>query len=534
MAVATSSYPPELDAHIWRGFRFVEGQIKLGIALRRTDQAPQWVARLLNLMIAEPALKLDVVYRLKGTEWPERKTEGLARGDAQDSPFTEVPIAAKPACCFVEVDYRNGIGFTEQARAKIAKRNLDVLLWLDWFPPAGGSSGLAKGGVWQFRFGRPAEPIHDPPYWREVAEGKPVSEVALIRHTACFAEGELIASHQAPTQANLVKTAEQPAAMTVPLLFRALLDLLSGALPPGQRVTPSSQIVPGGTAKLPSFGRRVVQNWKARRQQQTPPVWRIGVRNNAGAGFQATQHPAFAEVPQPRGSSYAQPFLFAHQQRLFLFFRETTAALQGRICALEIAENLRFGTPFVALEQTNPISYPFLFRDGGEIYLVPECASKFSVPLYRAKRFPVEWEHVANLVEGLPLVNSTLFHANDAWYLFTSTEEPGVETMLLYSDRLEGAWHYHPRNPVSSDCRRARPAGALFQHEGQLIRPTQDCSARPHHPIALNRITRLSTAEYAEEPAGVIDPQWRPGLTATQTWSSTGSYQAIDGLLLGR
>ena len=73
MAIAASPYPPEIDAHLWRGFRDIRGELKLGIMMERRSHAPAWIARLLNLLIAETALKLDVVYRVSGIPTVPRK-----------------------------------------------------------------------------------------------------------------------------------------------------------------------------------------------------------------------------------------------------------------------------------------------------------------------------------------------------------------------------------------------------------------------------------------------------------------------------
>ncbi len=534
MAVAPSSYPPDVDAHIWRGFRAIQGELKLGIMMRRTDRAPQWIARLLNLMIAEPAIKLDVVYKLKGMEQPE----WLQKVNySEDSALAEVPIAVKPACCFVDADYEPGSGFTESVRAKMAKRNLDVLLWLDYLSLVGNCSGLAQQGVWQFRLHNPMEPLVYPPYWQEPDESQQLNEIFLIKHVGCFAEGEVIGLHQAPARPewNLAQNAEQPTWMAAPLLFRALLNTVSDQLPSGKTILLNQQAQPLRKARRwKAETARIRQKLKNRVQQHLTPRWFIGIEENPGSELMLKEKHAFQEVPAPNGSEYSEPFLFDHENQTFLFFKETMRdGAPGRISALEIGENFQLGKPFVVLEE-NGLGYPIIFRHQGAIYLLAENPSKFTIPLYRAKQFPAQWEHATNLVEGLPLVNTTPFYADNTWYFFTSTEEPGLETLLFYADQLNGTWHYHPRNPICSDCRRARGAGALFHHNGQLIRPAQDCAVRDGYAITLNRITTLSRTEYAEELIQTILPDWQAGLLGTHTWTVSKTYQAIDGLRLER
>jgi hypothetical protein len=264
---------------------------------------------------------------------------------------------------------------------------------------------------------------------------------------------------------------------------------------------------------------------RARLRKNAANRWCIGVRQRSQEGAE------FTEVPQPEGSERADPFVIEHSGRNYVFFEEVPAgALKGRISCFEILEDERAGTPFVALETSRDLSYPFVLVENGDIYMIPESAATLAAPLYRARRFPQEWEHVTNLVEGIPVVDTTPFYLDGVWYFFAGTKEPGLECLLFYADRLEGRWQYHPANPVSSDARRARPAGSLFCRNGRLFRPAQDCSARYGYAIALNEILKLSKTEYEERPAETILPLWRPGLLGTHTVNGNERYEVIDGL----
>ena len=53
-------------------------------------------------------------------------------------------------------------------------------------------------------------------------------------------------------------------------------------------------------------------------------------------------------------------------------------------------------------------------------------------------------------------------------------------------------------NPIVSDVRRARPAGRVLSRDGELIRPSQDCSGRYGRAVAFNRIVRLTPTEFGE------------------------------------
>ena len=62
------------------------------------------------------------------------------------------------------------------------------------------------------------------------------------------------------------------------------------------------------------------------------------------------------------------------------------------------------------------------------------------------------------------------------------------ELHLFHADRLLGDWQPHPRNPVKSDVRSARPAGAPLQAQRRALPPGADLRA------ALRRRASRSTA----------------------------------------
>jgi hypothetical protein len=537
MPIAPSPYPPEVDAHLWRGYRSVSGELKLGIVMESTERAPLWIARLLNLLIAESAIKLDVVYRLKRIVPPQLRPDVLFRflrrqSEAVAPALAPVPISIKPACCFVDLPCSLDAGLTEETRAKIAKRKLDVLLLLDCSPPVcGKSDGLARLGVWAFCLGNTSGPQADPPYWREVLDQELTSQISLIRYSDSFENAAVITSHHAPTQLEwaFTRNAEQPTWMAGPLLIRSLLDALATGTtssdPSEQKPVALTETPHPGLAHTLRFAaQRTLHSVRVRARRRRNPKWCIGVGIN-------DENAPFVEIPKAPGSDYADPFVIENGGRNYLFFEDVPPGeSKGRISCLEIIGPSQFGSPFVALELSHHLSYPFVFEHNGDNFMIPESAATFSVPLYRAQGFPHTWEHVANLVEGIPIVDATPFFWDGLWYLFIGTKEPGVEALLFCADRLDGKWHYHPANPISSDARNARPAGALFYDNGALFRPAQDHSVRYGYAIVLNQVLRLSKTEYQEHPVRRILPTWKGGLLGTHTWNTNANYKAIDGL----
>lgn len=103
------------------------------------------------------------------------------------------------------------------------------------------------------------------------------------------------------------------------------------------------------------------------------------------------------------------------------------------------------------------------------------------------------------------------------------------DLFLFHAQTPLGPWHPHPRNPIVSDVRSARPAGRLFMHAGRLIRPSQDCSTDYGAAVVFNEVVAMDESNYSERPIGRIDPTWMAGLSGCHTYSKTAGLETVDG-----
>jgi hypothetical protein len=100
---------------------------------------------------------------------------------------------------------------------------------------------------------------------------------------------------------------------------------------------------------------------------------------------------------------------------------------------------------------------------------------------------------------------------------------------LFYATEVTGAWSSHPANPLSTDVRNSRCAGAVFRRNGKLFRPSQDCGRRYGFSLTLNEIVVWNRERYEEKPTLTVNADWAPGLVATHTYSHAGQVEVIDG-----
>ncbi|MDG4883113.1 glycosyl hydrolase family 43 [Mesorhizobium sp. WSM4884] len=186
-----------------------------------------------------------------------------------------------------------------------------------------------------------------------------------------------------------------------------------------------------------------------------------------------------------------------------------------------------------ALKERFHLSYPFLIRQGEDIFMLPEAYQSGRLTLYKATEFPKAWQPVAVLLDE-PAVDATILRHQQRWWMLYALHGPdGQDTRELhaaFADSLTGPWRKHPQNPVRTGRASSRPAGSAFEHEGQLHLPTQDCEAGYGTAINLLRIERLTPEEFS---AGIVKrlapEEWLDGFdTGLHTLSDGGGVTLID------
>ncbi len=140
------------------------------------------------------------------------------------------------------------------------------------------------------------------------------------------------------------------------------------------------------------------------------------------------------------------------------------------------------------------------------------------------------------MLRGIQAVDATLFPYGDKCWMFVNmAENPGASTcdelFLFHSnDPISGDWTPHPKNPIVSDVRCARPAGRIFLHDGAIVRPAQDCAERYGRAVRFMRIDRLDEADYAETAIGVLYPEQGDKYLGVHTFDQIGSLTVSDAI----
>src|SRR5665213_458083 len=462
-------------------------RLKIGLAAD-SDHDPPWIRSLIELLACVPAFELHIFPAGRGSHLKPTTSSWLA-----ERLYSWSRQAADPFGDMNPDSGEAGPDGPDTLRGAILAGNLDLLCWIaDRTIPEGPCADLARFGVITVRLG---EASTRPPYWREVIDQEVVSRATILWHAASFERARVVRMAEIGTKQGwfFTRNAEECLAAVCRMIAAVGIELLSDAtswiqrqlsIPeedcriPGQRKYPSN---------LASAGFIAHQTWRSiglrAKGRGRLPGWFVALRRDPARHYARSGEfspVALEEIPLPPGFEMADPFLVADGSGTWLFFEEVPAgATKGRLSCMEVGvDRVGFSAPAVVLERDYHLSYPCVVSERGEFFLVPESCETRNIQLFRAARFPFEWEMETILFEDLPAVDTTPFFLDGRWYFFTTTIEPFMETLLFWSDSLGGRWHLHPKSPISSSARSSRSAGNLFYRDGRLLRPTQDCSVR--------------------------------------------------------
>jgi hypothetical protein len=450
--------------------------------------------------------------------------------------------------------------FDGAAIAGIEAARLDVLLRFGFRIIRGEILRSARFGVWSYHHGDSRHFRGGPDFFWEMYERKSVTGTELHLLTEELDGGPtLYRSFAATDSASLYRGRNRAYWKSAEFVMRRLTDLHQRgwdyvqARPEYCRTAYSKPIYRTPTNRqMVVFLTRLCRGMAKRQARKLVfrDTWQIMYRRagDGGATVPArTQADAanrlanFRELPSAPGHWYADPFLARDRDRYHMFCEAfDVSRRKATIASTSIDDHGVVEAPRIVLERSYQLSYPLVFRWNDDWYMLPETRERRAVELFKAVRFPERWEFERLLLHDLDVVDATIFEHDGRLWLLANVAAPGAaiedELCLFYADSLHEDWTPHPMNPIVSDVRRARPAGRVLSHDGQLIRPSQDCSERYGQAIAFNRIVRLTPTEYEEEPIGRLEPKslcnaaWTHTRAAlgTHTFNAEGEYEVID------
>ena len=539
------------------------GRLRVGLALAGLCQ-PRWIASAIVAIGECGAASVTTIIRLPASQPADRggclayrlyrcaEAAYFSRYARDGGAMAKIDIAPLvEGTPVIEAAITASGQITPDDVARVRRERLDVILLFQTSMPHDNLTETARYGVWRYHHGDGTRYGAGPPMFWELYDGWPTTGVRLQLfgpggrgpHTICRASASthclsLFMNRQKPCM-----TATAFAARGLRALQRhgpaAMEEWVEDKAPeasalPAERGQPGNFDVARLVVKILLRWMRL--RWASRRGEW----WFLAARHRPpvslgeDTGDQTLK--GFRPLPVPPGRFHADPFLFEQDGDTHLFLEDFDVARQrGVISHCRLDAEGKATAPHVVLDRPYHLSYPFVFRWNGEIFMLPETSQNKTIELYRAETFPHRWALHRVLLEGWRATDATL-HCDDAgrWWLFTTIDECGGgnchELFLFQAESPLGPWQAHPRNPIVTDVRWARPGGRLFRRNARLIRPAQDCAARYGGGLWLMEVLELNEASYRERPLQRLGPEWLSGNRCLHHLDTTNRFEIIDGM----
>lgn len=435
--------------------------------------------------------------------------------------------------------------------ARVQARDLDVLIRFGFRVLRGGILSSARYGVWSYHHADNRVNRGGPAGYWEVMQSSPVTGSMLQILTEDLDGGRVLyRSYSSTHEMSLADNGSQVKWKSLHFTPRKLKELYEEGeetfLARVKEENAHLQFYDRRLYKVPTNSERSVLLWKKLLQKvrrkwddtfyfrQWFLLYDIGERMSTSLWH-------FKRITPPKDRFWADPFIVARDNKYYVFIEEFLfSEKKGHISLIVMNKDGSWEMPVRVLEASYHLSYPFVFEFENNLYMIPESYDNQTVELYRCTAFPRKWEFQKNLMEKCGAIDTTLFQWQGKWWMFANQiETAGAsfcdELFLYYSDSpFSENWTPHPRNPIVSDVRSARPAGRLFVRNGRLYRPSQNSSRHYGYGFNICEITKLTETEYEEKIVSRVEPNWDQNIVSTHTINYEDGLTIVDGQLRRR
>lgn len=403
----------------------------------------------------------------------------------------------------------------------------DVVIDFSHAPAVDALAEHTRHGLWRLSVFGPLDAAHP------AMAGLPASPVFLVR----VGDAQVLAQAVYDTKFLAGRNTEYVREKSVQLIERELARLcrdggLTGHGAATELSTAGAMQMFGyaGRAALDVGGR--IRRKIATRAGRAPRRFEL----RTGRGGVLDFDPATAQaIAMPPNRLWADPFLITEQGRTYCFFEDFDYATGlGHIGVGVLTDQ---GMDYIGPAHVAPhhLSYPFVFRQGDAIYMMPETHQAGRLEIWKATDFPTGWTLHATAFEGVGLADTSLLFWQDDWWIFTNICRDGFgdfcgELHLFRTEGPELNWiEPHPLNPVVIGADTARGGGRVHVVNGALYRASQDNSGGVYgYGLNIMQVDALTPQEYREHRLRHITPDFAPGLIGCHHMDTSDGWFVID------
>lgn len=540
---------------------------RVGLLVDSLD-VPAWVLVMLQRVVAAGDAEISVVIRNAAPAEPRppflrrvlnnwrnalyiayRKLDRRLlrpKPDAFETKSLESLLASVPKLDVVPRKTKFSDHILDDDLAKIAKYDLDLLVRLGFRILRGKILTTARCGVWSFHHGDPDTYRGGPAGVWEVLNNEATTGSILQILNEDLDGGLVLCRTYTSTETQSVsRNLHYHYWKTLSFLPRQLAELkrvgAESFLSAARARQPVVNVYSHRMYVAPRNGEmfwalvklawRIVQRLWTRRLFRTQ--WFLLARKSES--LQNSLH-RFQEIVPPKDRFWADPNIVEYEGRCYVFFEEYLNHLQrGVISLFAIDEQGRWpDRATIVVERPYHLSYPFVFEHNGRRFMLVESSSENRIEAYPCEEFPHRWGAPITIMDNICAVDATLHQQDGRWWLFANVvENRGArswdELFLFHTnDPFSKNWTAHPKNPIVSDVRSARPAGPLFWEAGRLIRPAQICDRGYGRGVCFNEVLKLTETEYEERAISQMLPDWARNIRSSHSFTRGAGWTVCD------
>ena len=546
----------------------MRGKIKIGVLLNNYE-LPAWEYKILEEIVNSDHSQIDLIVKnnlsnpiSKGTIFNLSSLVFKLHLFIDSLFFTHKNIYSKkidiiklvedvPKIAISQIEDGLNFSFNETDLIEIKKYDLDLILKFGFNRLKGQILKVPHYGVWAFVVGNEYVRDGSKSGYSEIVMRSPVTNIKLVILTEEVDEDIIIHSSIESTLPNSINLNNNRifwrASLFIPRILIGLNkfgDSYLNKLINKNKKKESSTLKKNSSALSLLFTIRnltvhlfIIGNSILKKIVYTDALnWIVLFRFNDNNDIFSQSFGSYKKLNSPKDRFWADPFFIIKNKKYYIFVEEliyTTG--KGHISVIELDCEGNFLNSGKVIENPWHMSYPFILELDNNYYMIPETSQNRTIDLYKCTDFPYDWEFALNIMSNVSAVDTTLFYHNHKWWLFTSIDKTDnisgfdSELFLFFSeDIFSGKWESHPDNPIVTDARSARSAGAVFIYDGKIYRPSQDNSGKYARAFNLNQILILTETEYEEVSILKVQPDWNKDLKGTHTFNYSENLTVID------
>lgn len=265
----------------------------------------------------------------------------------------------------------------------------------------------------------------------------------------------------------------------------------------------------------------------------------LKIRGRWGVAFSKTDWTELVmcratKIENPHNHFLADPFVLTEAGHDYCFVEDFDyRKARGCISVYELKEEAAIRCGEAIIEPFH-MSFPYLFRFGSKIYMVPETSQNNDIRLYECLKLPNEWKLKKVIMSDLSAADTMIFRHQGRWWLFTNIDHIGdgelsSELYIFYADDpVNDDWIPHLKNPVLIDPSKARNGGILFSKE-DVYRVAQYQGFNQYGKgYTIRKIVCLNEGEYSEQEICKVEANFYKNLKGTHHLHSNGKISVFD------